>query len=157
VTTQCARYSYSFKGGFKRKKGKRENGMNEMKKESRRILFRAWDKLNKAMYTNPFIGKHDGMNNIFADAGDWIYLQYTGEKDKEGNEVYEADVLEANTIIGNGFSRAPSHFTDRYIVTFENGKFTFGGYTFDNGFIENMKVIGNTYENPELIKQPKEK
>jgi hypothetical protein len=114
------------------------------------IKFRAWDKLNKKMYPNPFNGKIGGINDIFSNTGDWIYLQYTGQTDKDGTEVYEEDILEVNTVIGKDFSNAPSHFTDRYVVTFGNGMFTFGGYTFDNGFVENIKIVGNSYENPEI-------
>ena len=127
-----------------------------MKREQRRTLFRAWDKIKKVMHTNPFNGKTCGINDIFADTGDWIYMQYTGEDDKVGNEIYEGDVLKVNTVIGEAFSHDPSRFTNQHIVTFENGKFTFGGYTFDNGFLENIKVIGNIYENLELVKRSKE-
>jgi uncharacterized phage protein (TIGR01671 family) len=114
------------------------------------IKFRAWDTLNKKMYPNPFNGKIGGMNDIFSNAGNWIYLQYTGQTDKDGTEVYEEDILEVNTVIGKNVSNVPSRFTDRYVVTFGNGMFAFGGYTFDNSYVEHIKVIGNIYENPEL-------
>lgn len=125
-------------------------------KNTRKIAFIAWDKLIKRMYTNPFNGKLGGLNDLFANTGDWIYMQYTGQKDKNGIEVFEGDILEVNTVIGEAFSRAPSHFTNRYIVTFENGKFTFGGYTFDNVSVENIEVIGNIYETPELLSDAEE-
>lgn len=124
-----------------------------MKRGSRRILFRAWDTVNKTMHTNPFNGKIGGLNDIFSNTGNWIYMQYTGQTDKDGTKVFEGDILKVNTVIGKDFSQDPSHFTDQYIVTFENGKFTFGGYTFDNGFVESKKVIGNIYGNPEPLKQ----
>jgi uncharacterized phage protein (TIGR01671 family) len=115
-----------------------------------KIKFRAWDKLKKKIYPNPFNGKIGGLNDIFINSGDWIYMQYTGQKDINGAKVFEGDIVEVGTAIGKSFSRVPSHYTNRYVVTFENGKFTFGGYTFDNDFVENIKIVGNIYENPEL-------
>jgi uncharacterized phage protein (TIGR01671 family) len=107
------------------------------------------------MYPNPFNGKHGGINDIFSKAGDWIYLQYTGQTDKDGTEVYEEDILEVNIVIGKDFSYDPSRFTNRYVVTFLDAGFSFGGYTFGNSHLECIKVIGNIYENPELTPSAK--
>jgi hypothetical protein len=127
-----------------------KNNMEEKRRKMRSIKFRAWDKIYKKMHPNPFNAKIGGMNDIFSNTGNWIYLRYTGQTDKDGTEVYEEDILEANTVIGKGFSSDPSRFTNRYVVTFENAKFSFGGYTCDNGFVERIKVVGNIYENSEL-------
>jgi uncharacterized phage protein (TIGR01671 family) len=129
--------------------------MEEERRKMRSIKFRAWDTLNKKMYPNPFNGKICGMNDIFSNTGDWIYLQYTGQRDKDGTEVYEEDILEVNTVIGKVPSQVLLHFTNRYVVTFENAGFSFGGYTFDNSHLECIKVIGNIYDNPELMHSSK--
>jgi uncharacterized phage protein (TIGR01671 family) len=115
-----------------------------------KIKFRAWDNLNKKMHPNPFNGKIGGINDIFSNTGNWVYLQYTGQTDKDGTEIYEKDILEVNTVIGKVPSQVLLRFTNRYVVTFENGMFTFGGYTFNYNYVEHIKVVGNIYENPEV-------
>jgi uncharacterized phage protein (TIGR01671 family) len=68
----------------------------EEKEEERRIILRAWDTLNKVMYTNPFNGQIGGMNDIFANAGNWIYLRYIGQKDKNDMKMFEGDIVNAS-------------------------------------------------------------
>ena len=57
------------------------------------IKFRAWDKRKRVMFTNPFNGVIGGMNDIFANTGDWIYMQYSGKEDKNDTEMYEGDIV----------------------------------------------------------------
>jgi len=64
----------------------------------REIKFRAWDKDFKQMH--PVIGIH--WEGEFIDYGtegetgllnDFILMQYTGIKDKNGREIYEGDII----------------------------------------------------------------
>lgn len=93
------------------------------------------------------------------DLDHYILLQYTGLKDKNRIEIYEGDIM--------SFGRK-----QKYHVVFESGSFIlyhtvlkdFDGSklrwgllsrAFDvdmKGIIDNVKVVGNIYENPELIK-----
>lgn len=73
-------------------------------------------------------------------------MQFTGLTDKNGKEIYERDIVRYDT--GNfGGTRA---------IEFRNGCFCIGGP--DCGFLIGeaeltLEVIGNLYENPELLKQ----
>ena len=70
-------------------------------------------------------------------------LQYTGLKDKDGKEIYDGD------IVTHWFQSNP---TKIYWDNF-NGKWVRTSYTgITQGDMELMgKVIGNIYENPELV------
>lgn len=69
-------------------------------------------------------------------------MQFTGLKDKNGKEIYEGDVVEKR-----GRYRAP--------VTYEPAMFFFKTSGTDYQplglFGDNYEVIGNIYENPELL------
>jgi hypothetical protein len=73
---------------------------------------------------------------------DPIPMQYTGLKDTKGKDIYEGDVIESPA--------------DRGVVEFLNGQFVVryrDGYQ-DVGFAPSCdEVIGNVYENPELLEK----
>lgn len=75
-------------------------------------------------------------------------MQYTWLKDKKWKEIYEGDVVEIDD--GDGW------VVWTIEVKFENGAFNCSCYDRDTGeFIEDtqtLKIIGNIYENPKLIK-----
>ena len=79
--------------------------------------------------------------------------QYTGLKDRDGREIYEDDILDFELLRGKR-SRGCVEYSNkgaRYVVRYQRGKYekslwhvcTFG----------NPVVIGNTYENPDLLEQ----
>jgi uncharacterized phage protein (TIGR01671 family) len=122
----------------------------------RKHKFRAWDTLQggKFEYWDSKTNKYDGIfwemikNKSFKEPN-----EFTGLKDKNGKEIYEGDVLKWNhacDLSDNGIDQ----------VVFRNGLFGFevgkGGYAleaFDREFAgTSIEVIGNIYENPELIK-----
>lgn len=79
---------------------------------------------------------------------DLILMQYTGLKDKNGKEIYEGDIVESekNMMFNQGKQ------TDQ--VRFEDGAFkvaTVNLSTITTSFYP--EVIGNIYENPELLER----
>lgn len=147
----------------------------------RKIKFRAWDKKNQRWYKptheayknnlfellvsfNGDLLSHtmQGINHesIFPDR--FELMQHTGLQDKNGKEIYEGDIYEVGDLL--------------YRVKFINGAFC-GGilYYNDNDFsplgfkcdrseediiLDNdttfINVIGNIYENPELLDRVEE-
>jgi hypothetical protein len=137
----------------------------------REIKFRAWDKEHRAMKMSSQLDflyeksqkREWGMQGSLTDV--WlnnesesyipihvILMQYTGLKDKNGKEIYEGDILhfdakEWRDKEGNGHNFA-IEWSDK------GGCWCGAGCTYD--WSEWCEVIGNIYENPELLQPSKE-
>lgn len=61
-------------------------------KMDREIKFRAWNKNRKMITGNHPIWEWGGASRI--EKRNLILMQYTGLKDKSGNEIYEGDILQ---------------------------------------------------------------
>lgn len=121
---------------------------------NRPIKFRAWDKENKRMVFwshHHAIDMHDGRFVDHRDGSDWDVdlMQYTGLKDKAGREIYEGDILES-------WSRDTRL---RGVMQWHPGKAMFGMEAIaEDGWPDHIvlsskpEIIGNIYENPELLK-----
>lgn len=123
----------------------------------REIKFRAWDKKNKKMLVdydidNPASWPTWNLNNVIEeyDRIDWELMQFTGLKDKNGKEIYEGDIWNGREVkFGQFYTYLENGLGNSYWIT---------GFYIDNdeGISEPVEsggeVIGNIYENPELIK-----
>jgi hypothetical protein len=116
----------------------------------REIKFRAFDKEEKVMiYEFELSGNGDfclAKGFFHQDEGldvyikDFILMQYTGLKDKNGKEIYEGDILK----IGNS--------NIEVIWDKNNAWFTLKSNHFHLGFQSIFyEVIGNIYEHPHLL------
>jgi uncharacterized phage protein (TIGR01671 family) len=127
----------------------------------REIKFRAWDKREK-QWDNQFSIHADGYAYITYITGGFYeealeltparyeLMQYTGLKDKNGKGVYEGDI-----ICYKEFPAVISY--DIEVVKWEKwitGFSPFNVYDSDCGHyfpFDDFEVIGNIYENPELL------
>lgn len=104
----------------------------------RDIKFRAW--LDDVMITE----KDENLSNIIAVAKylNKPLMQYTGLKDKNGVEIYEGDILKHGGYIGTvTWYKDTACFMQSMINST-------GSHLIDS----TCEVIGNIYENPELVK-----
>lgn len=115
----------------------------------REIKFRAWDKVNEKFQEIESIvfGKNDLPTNInnryqIQNEGQIVLMQFTGLYDKNGKEIYELD---------------------RVVYQDEKGEIKWRDFRWhfynENGYCgdimrgEDFEVIGNVWENPELLTQ----
>ena len=140
----------------------------------REIKFRAWHKAEKKMYGNPENTRWVEMLRVSGETGfdecdvdltteegegqsvsfDEVELmQYTGLKDKNGREVYEGDLIK------NEHGRICEVVWHEYMGCWDAKVRKFGaeskgghlGFQ-NNEWSRHVIIIGNIYENPELLK-----
>jgi len=135
----------------------------------REIKFRAWDKEHNLMCTSDIMGHWetdylldlemtvwDTSKGLSFDAmveDRFEFMQYTGLKDKNDKEIYEGDIIEAY-----GYVQKP-----KMVVKFDEKMAGFipfiwkqayeyvdyiGYFSYEDWCI----IVGNIYENPELLK-----
>lgn len=90
---------------------------------------------------------------------DIVLLQYTGLNDKDGDEIYEGDVLVDIKASGNDKIPRVVRYDEEYAlyrVPFIRNHGAWGMSNLDLGFLlrnnpDRYEIIGNKYENPELL------
>ena len=130
----------------------------------REIKFRAWSKAAKEIIDgvgfHPFICQveegyrqgEEGRLTISPLFENYILMQYTGLKDKNGKEIYEGDIAE--TIYRDNL---PHKGIIYFQPTRLNWSVKHSGFTNQDLFVYSrpdcsVEIVGNIYENPELLK-----
>lgn len=73
--------------------------------------------------------------------------QHTGLKDKNGNKIFRGDIVYVIPEDENGVVEWDND-TARYIVSTDNTV-----YDFDYLYGHDLEIIGNVYDNPELLEE----
>jgi uncharacterized phage protein (TIGR01671 family) len=116
--------------------------------KQRQIKFRAWigDMEDKKM-SEPFeIYEAERVLNPFWDEP---LMQFTGLSDKDSTEIYEGDIVSLNPIGASYVEEGEVMWQeDSWWVKGFHGK----NYRLYEDIFSKPKVIGNIYQNPELLK-----
>ena len=144
---------------------------------NREFKFRAWNKAQQIMHPN--CGFHPSMASDLAaeddyynthEEGRWIIspsfdnyvlMQYTGLKDKNGTEIYEGDILIIADAHFDGYADEGDIFSEEIKsditseVVFTEGCFQIyyeeGAPIPLFGYTSDSEIIGNIHQNPELL------
>ena len=128
---------------------------------NREIKFRAWyPKYKKMSMVTGYMWEEDGSDYVNLEKWSYdekILMQYTGLKDKNNKEIYEGDIVKCPDL------NPPEYTNTLSIVEYHASCFCYRDISSNKiesiyGFIglserdDDVEIIGNTFENPELLK-----
>lgn len=135
----------------------------------REIKFRAWGIDRGKMHDVYNIAFHESygykaitseqplnVNTTFINKEEFILMQYTGLKDKNGVEIYEGDILDFT--LEQHYDGIYQEMKYKQPIVFSEGSFWAGNNLLHAVMCadEELRVIGSIYENPELLEESAE-
>lgn len=136
----------------------------------REIKFRAWDKKTNEMLDMvtvacerkdpwpPLYFKDGIINGI--EHQDYVLMQYTGLKDKNGKEIYEGDIVfkpDTIEVMSRLWDDIDDHIPKEIAVITNRGYAFFCGGTILNHHVSTkaneLEVIGNIFEDKHLLER----
>ncbi|WP_249629108.1 YopX family protein [Streptococcus uberis] len=139
------------------------------------IKFRAWDKVAKVMIyhieqTYDGLGDFQENENIedyvsdisFGCFADWlendqfVIMQSTGLFDKNGVEIFDGDVVRIGTLETTPIGAVEFDKSNACFIIPNNKKYVFGGEYVTRFHAKYFEVVGNIYENHDLLESVEE-
>lgn len=126
----------------------------------REIKFRAWDNVNKIMLDDVTTGTIticDKGNKSYSK--DCIFMQYTGLQDRTDRDIFEGDIARIEDYYENVRIGIIAFDSGTYKLqnTRQSFYYEFGSdaeydwESIENVDEDNIEILGNIYENPELL------
>lgn len=121
----------------------------------REIKFRAYENIQNTMHYDVQSGIYEDPDEIISfdrilELQRYAVMQYTGLKDKNSKEIYESDIIKYRDSRKHivPVERVKELGTGMYLRRVGSGY-----YTLNDSVIKDydVEVIGNIYENPELL------
>lgn len=132
----------------------------------REILFRGRDISGQWHYGVPLVFTEDYVcmtqtHTYNKKVESYTLGQYTGLTDKNGTKIFEGDIVKYKNTDGvkvNGVALTvigKVNYNEKNASFAIEGKDKIGAKHYDYFPIKNIEVIGNTHDNPELLKEAK--
>ena len=130
----------------------------------RNLNFRAWDKHRNQMGVVDIIdfedscihySNIDGSDDGFISFDDCEIMQSTGYKDDNGAIIFEGDIIDVTDEDDNEYRLQVywKNYATALLINLPTGEHDMINFGWSMDYVCKAKVIGNIYENPELLER----